>query len=226
MTSQITTSLATYKILDAIDDVKKLTENVMDYYVEMVSVSTNGSITYKYRVYVNYINGIKIVGDLYTYDAETNKFGSLITTPQIPGVILSHGKLYAINGIPYYAEIKKSGSNYIHRVVRLINDYSENALCVVYNVINHTNYLVESFYYYPIFHKLEKTEIFIEPTYLDLTTSAYITGLYIDENGKMANGVFYLELVPYAPSEKQLCYKMTPKPTTSEGGEEPAEPAT
>lgn len=226
MTSQITTSLATYKILDAIDDVRRMTENVMDYYVEMVSVSSGGTISYKYRVFVNYINGIKFVGDLYTYIAETNKLGSLIATAQIPNVVLSHGKLFATNGTPYYVEIRDY-TNYIDETLKLMNDYpAADTFCIVsqWKTYDENNYTFGSFYYYPSEHKIEKTNNFINPIDYTMSTSMYIEGLYTNDNGKIVNGVFYLDATPDRLYEKQLCYRITPKPTTSEGEQGTAEP--
>ena len=106
MSTQISNPLATYKILNAIDVVKTITENVMDYYVEMISIASGDNVNYEYRIYVNYINGIKMVGRLYTYPIENNTNNSLITTEQIPGVILSNGKLFSTSGLPYYIEIR------------------------------------------------------------------------------------------------------------------------
>ena len=224
MSSQITTPLATYKILDAISGVRNITENVMDYYVELVSIVTNEDVlSYKYRVYVNFINGVKIVGDLYTYDSDNNTFGSLITTDQISGVILSRGKLYTTNGMPYYVNTRRQ--KYINAGVFLTSD-SSNVLCI--NITTHqynsTTHDIESFYYDTKTNEIRKTDTFIEPENQTFALSAYITCLYKDDDGFVKNGVFHLDLIPYDLTNKQLCYRITPKPTTSEGEQETAEP--
>ena len=132
MSSQITTPLATYKILNAINDVKKVTKNVMDYYVEMVLVASGENMSYRYKIYVNYINGIKIVGNLCAYDAEDQIPGMLITAEQIPGVILSHGKLFSTSGTPYYVEIWND-DNPINTLTRLVNDdKSVDTFCITW----------------------------------------------------------------------------------------------
>ena len=225
MSSQITTPLATYKILNAIDAVKTVTENVMDYYVEMISiVSDKDVISYKYKVYVNYINGIKIVGDLCTYDAEKKTYGDIITGEQIPGVILSHGKLYDTNGAPYYANLRDGNSP--GDGILLTSDFSEK-FCVFCNIrtYNPNIYDIQSFYYDTTTKEVTKTETFI-PTNPDncYTVGAYIMCLYKDDKGTVKNGVFYLDYTPLAVTNKQLCYRITPKTNTSEGEQETVDP--
>ena len=212
--SQISNPLATYKILNAIDNFKNISENEMDYYVEMISIESDENISYRYRVYVNYIAGIKYVGELCSYDTADVFPGPLITTDQIPNTILSHGKLYATNGMPYYVEIQQNISK-IYLVLH--TDYLDNRLCISSKVMNIKNlgYTLESYLYYTQTHELKKEDPQVLPSEPNIFSSVYIQGLYTN-NGRTTNGVYYIDHLPTKHVTEQRCYKIVGQTTTTE----------
>ena len=202
---QYSLPIATNKITDSIDTAcslilermktfKTSTEELMDYHVEPIYMSTTNE--QKYKVSFNYINGIRVMGTL------GSNGSTPITGDMIDGVVLANGKLYSSAGFPYVIQPPRNNNDYFKMS-------SNNNLIILYIILDFmeseiSNYTVKEFIYNHTTGAIKAGSTDIPNK---LYKSVYIPHLGINHvNYVAANDAYLISGIPETVSDEQKCY--------------------
>ena len=190
-----------------------------DYTVEPITVIKDGEPIIKYKVFINYINGIKVDSFLYTYDGSdyTEITGETINDH----TTLNNGKLYTndeTGRFPYFVDIipPADATDTAKIVLRarhvegsdtdyILYTYPTNAI-----VFSSSAYDITRYVYSYSGHVVVKSENQASLP-VALISNMFISCPFIDGEYKFTDSVFYLSNIPYELTTSQECYLLTPK---------------
>ena len=197
--------IATNRVLTAIDDFRRVSENEFDYYVEPIIVNIGeDSYEQEYRVYINYFNGVTVFGTLSSWNDTQSVYepirGELIESY----TELFYGKLFRL-GEPFYVVIpENTSSEYIELMAhRSISFYVIPAT----KSYGSTSYRQLKRYTYNCSNKTVTINEDQEDIPPKIYTTIFVQSSYINENGVVENDIFYLSEIPNKRTGTIVCYK-------------------
>ena len=187
--------LATNKVLNAIDAFRTSSENALDYYIEPIAEAD--TLKQIYRVHINFINSIHIIGTLYNNDK------TRVEGDTIPNTQLIQGKLYTNYYFPFvltsYNSGEKSfllgnnmGGDKYRVILKKIDSSAINLIPYTYNYKTNEVKLYEGTLTKPIM----------------IYPCVYITHPSVGTNGTLGyNIVYYFAEVPDTVQDELICWK-------------------
>ena len=187
--------LATNKVLNAIDVFRTTSENALDYYVEPIMTDTLVQI---YRVHVNYIKGIHVVGTLCHSDQ------SRVEGDTIPNAQLIQGKLYTVEMFPFF--LVHYDGNY--QAFHLSNNLHGATYDVYITKIDITGHSITPYTYNYKTNEVKLYEGSTSPTKPEkICPSVYVTNPSIDTDGTLQhNRIYYFEDPPAKVQDELICW--------------------
>ena len=195
---------ATNKVINSILDVRKSLLNELDYHVEPITVHYGPDYIQVYSVYINYINGIQIIGDLYEYNDYQYK---RVEGEMVSGVYLQHGKLTCHNH-PYHVGISV-GSDLEYMTLKCVSAPDLYVKLNQYSWDVDTEDMLDRYTYDYVYNKVTKTKS-QESMTKNIYSNAFIQCPFTNENNVVNNDVYYIESIPNNRTDAQPCYLYTP----------------
>ena len=201
------------EILAKIDKMKTYTDNALDYKVEVITLKSGDGYIQHYRVFIQWVNGVKIYGKLSSYrDKEQAWFD--VSEEDIPDVVLSYGRLFDYSTCsPYYVSPKDSVLNYY---LTLVNDATNTVFRVFIcrrnlNESLANNYTINQYTYNHATNKLTDDGAVTGSNF------SYLTNAYIEcyeptgDNMVFTNNIYYVQSIPLNETNEQVCFKVIRK---------------